>query len=114
MSIAACECMQPTLWDCERKGIFLGVDMTNSRYGDVWFYQCPICAQNWLFYRVEYPSFTRSGRWFRTIIPTENSEHIKPEHAEALMNASYYRVVGGSFYQSPGIIITAKTELPFD
>ncbi|MDF0533970.1 hypothetical protein PY479_06735 [Shewanella sp. A32] len=48
MSIDECECMQPRLWDCERNGVFLGLDMTNSRYGDVWFYQCPNCAKNWL------------------------------------------------------------------
>ena len=89
--------------------------MTNSRYGDVWYYQCPACGENWLFYRVEYPSFSHSGRWFRAIIPvTKNSTDIQPADAPALLNAAQFRVVGGSFYESPGIIITGKTELPFD
>lgn len=114
MSIDECECMEPRLWDCEDKGTYLGLDMTDSRYGEVWLYQCPNCAKYWLFYRVEYPSFTKSGRWFRTVLSENNSENIKPEDAEALMNSSTYRIVGGSYYESPGIILTGTSKLPFD
>ncbi len=88
--------------------------MTNSRYGEVWLYRCPDCAATWLFYRVEYPSFSQSGRWFRAIVPAEATENIVPEDAERLMNASDFRVVGGSFFRSPGIVQTSPVDLPFD
>ncbi|MFM2483268.1 hypothetical protein [Celerinatantimonas sp. YJH-8] len=114
MLIEECECLQPRLWDCEEKGTYLGADMKNSRCGDVWLYQCPECSQHWLFYRVEYPSFSKSGRWFRAILPVDMSKNIKPDAAESLLNAAPYRIVGGSFYDSPGLILTGETKLPFD
>lgn len=114
MSFDECECKKPRLWDCEDKGEFIGLDMTDSRYGEVWLYQCPDCSRNWLFYRVEYPSYSKSGRWFRAIISSGNSKNIKPEDAEKLINASDYRVIGGSYYGSPGIIETETIKLPFD
>ena len=114
MSIYECECRKPRLWDCEDKGKYLGDDMTNSRYGEVWLYQCPDCSSQWLFYRVEYPSFSKSGRWYRAIISAKEAKSCTPEEAERLINGAAYRVIGGSYFDSPGIIQTGPTKLPFD
>ena len=114
MSINECECKEPRLWDCEDKGEYVGLDMTNSRHGEVWLYQCPNCSSNWLFYRVEYPSYSQSGRWFRAIISAEAAMNIMPQDAEVLINSSNYRVIGGSYFGSSGVIRTGPEKLPFD
>ncbi|QSX33126.1 hypothetical protein JYB87_15565 [Shewanella avicenniae] len=115
MAMDDCECMQPRQLACESQGEFIGVDMSNSRYGDVWRYQCPQCQQQWLFYRVEYPSFSQSGRWFRALLDASLAlDSITPADAETLLNRASYRIVGGSYYQSAGIVIRGETTLPFD
>lgn len=99
-----CPCMEPKLGRAEKEGRCLGVDETKGRFGEVWLHTCERCGRIWLFYRVEYEAFTRSGRWFRAVISPQVAEAVTPETAAVELARSEYRVYGGSFFGTPGKI----------
>lgn len=114
LAVIACECMQPTQWRCEEDGRSLGTDMTNGRYGEVWLHPCDKCGRHWLFYRVEYESFSESGRWYRALIPPEVAKTVTAETAAAALAASEYRVFGGSYFRVAGRAVLGPGYMPVD
>jgi hypothetical protein len=110
----ACDCLEPKLGRCERDGRNLGTDLTNARYGEVWLWTCEGCGRIWLFYRVEYESFTASGRWFRAVVSKETAEKVTPETAADTIARSDYRILGGSYFDTPGRIERGQGRVPVD
>ncbi len=47
---------------------FLGTD---DVYAEVSVDHCKQCGRDWLYYHLEYESFTGSGRWYRGLIGPE-------------------------------------------
>ena len=61
-------------------------------------------SEKGLFYRVEYESFTASGRWYRAVISRDAAENVTPETAAETIARSEYRIFGGSYFNTPGQI----------
>jgi len=73
------------------------VDRTNGRYGDVVTWTCTVCSRQWLHYAVEYEGFSRSGRWFKGIVPAGHGP-IEAEGAVELLARLPWYLAGGSFF----------------
>ena len=75
----------------------VGVDVTHSRFAEVWVWECRDCHMLWLNYFVEYEGFSNSGRWARSVIGRPEAETISPEEATAHLERSDY-AYGGSYF----------------
>ena len=105
----ACVCDQlwsvfPLKLDSEDTGYplrdvrILGVDLTDSRYGDVKLCECKHCGTYWIRYHIEYESYTQSGRWFLGLISKEKAESLKPEEAVPYLESLDWYYQGGSYF----------------
>ena len=97
-----CRCLDPQCRFDAFDRIEIGVDETNGRFGSVELYRCKACERCWLRYHVEYESFSRSGRWFRGLITTEQATSVTPENAAALLASLPWHFYGGSYFDTPG------------
>jgi hypothetical protein len=91
-----CDCLDTS--PAEYDESFVGVDMTKGRFGDVSIRVCRTCGRQWLFYHVEYESFTGSGRWYAGLLETEASDEVSPESAVSYLESLPWHVVGGPYF----------------
>ena len=82
--------------------IMEGIDKTDCRYGDVILYKCENCNTFWLYYHLEYESYSRSGRWFFGEIKKEDVENMTPENAIMALEKAEKAFCGGSYFNSSG------------
>ena len=75
----------------------VGIDVTDSRFAEVWVQECRDCHLLWLNYFVEYEGFSKSGRWARSVIGRPEAETITPEEAIAHLEQGEY-AYGGSYF----------------
>jgi hypothetical protein len=81
--------------------VFVGVDRTNGRFGEVSIRTCRTCGRRWLHYLVEYEAFSGSGRWFAGVLPAD-ADDPDPATAVALLRSLPWHVYGGSFFGTTG------------
>ena len=81
---------------------FMGVDKTNGRFGEVSVRICQACGRKWLHYHVEYEAFSRSGRWFTGIVPSDSEASLTPESAASILEELPWHIYGGSFFETNG------------
>lgn len=72
---------------------------------------CMHCGTSWLRYFVEYPSFSRSGRWWKVAMSPEQATAISPHSAKAFIEAQSEAFVGGSYFNSTGFKEQAPVEV---
>ena len=89
-----CECYETPLGT---EGEPLGMD---KRYGEISVVRCPKCDRNWLSYRYELESFTRSGRWFLGPISKPVAERVTAETARDVFESLPWYFAGGSYFGS--------------
>jgi hypothetical protein len=108
---SSCKCQNPKanylVFDKKQ----IGIDTKNGRYGEVSIVTCKTCGSKWLHYFVEYESFSRSGRWYRTLITQELVSQITPENAGFYLNNATLCFAGGSYFNSNGFVITGEKRL---
>ena len=63
-----CVCMTPPFHYSNFDSLWIGVDETNGRFGDVSIKTYKKCNRKWLHYYVSYEGFSESGRWYRGVI----------------------------------------------
>lgn len=97
-----CRCTTPPFHYLDYDTVSLGVDMTNSRYGEVTVETCRACGSKWLRYFVEYEAFSQSGRWFRGPVTHEMLESLTPERAPELLESLPWYFYGGSYFRTLG------------
>ncbi|HKJ88261.1 MAG TPA: hypothetical protein VKA48_07115, partial [Gammaproteobacteria bacterium] len=66
-----CQCFNPQALYHVFDSQSIGVDETHGRFGSVELKTCKTCNRKWLRYHVEYGAFSRSGRWYRGLVPEE-------------------------------------------
>ena len=77
---------------------YLGVDETDSRYGDVHANKCKKCGQIWLRYTIEYESYTGSGRWYQGPISQKDLKRMTPSKAVDYLSNLDWCFAGGTYF----------------
>ncbi len=99
MSADVCRCLsEPLSFDQYDKIIFLGIDDTHGRFGEVNILRCKTCGRYWLHYFVEYESFRGSGRYFMGLVTPETAETLSPDRAVEYLNSLDWHLYGGSYF----------------
>lgn len=76
--------------------------ITDKKGGEIKFRECINCHQNWLSYHIEYPHYSKSGRWYIAKIHKTKLELITPKNTiEFLENSDWY-FYGGSYFNNTG------------
>ncbi len=70
--------------------------------------KCKNCGNIWLVYLIEEPHYSRSGRWWRIKLI---SNDINVESARSHIENSKYCFVGGTYFQSTGKRATAPIKI---
>jgi hypothetical protein len=81
---------------------FIGVDQTHGRFGKVHIDTCNHCSRLWLTYEVEYPAFTKSGRWYSGIVPPSVAKIVTPETAVEILEGLDWYLYGGDYFETSG------------
>ena len=97
-----CQCFNPQARYDVFESESIGVDETHGRFGSVDLKTCKACQRKWLRYHVEYEAFSRSGRWYRGLIPDEEVSSITPENAVEFLEGLEWTFCGGSYFESAG------------
>ena len=100
--MSECNCMNPTFRSVGSDKVFLGIDKTNGRFGEVSVGTCKACGRAWLQYFVEYEAFSRSGRWYRGLVSPEILDSLKPSDAPEVLAQLPWYFYGGSFFDTTG------------
>jgi len=102
MTASTCKCMTPSPPYPEFEHVWLGKDTTQGRFGRVTIETCKECNRIWLCYEVEYPAFSKSGRWYRGIVSPSVARTATPESAVAILEGLDWYLYGGSYFESRG------------
>lgn len=94
--------MTPPFHRVDFDATVIGVDMTNSRYGEVSVDTCKSCGTHWLTYFVEYEAFTASGRYFRGMVSPEQLPGLTAERAAEVLGSLPWHFRGGSYFRTSG------------
>jgi hypothetical protein len=97
-----CRCMTPPFHYLDYLTRDLGEDRTNGRFGEVTIETCRSCGAEWLRYFMEDPLFSRSGRWFRGLVPPHVIPAVTPENALAILASLPWHFYGGSYFETTG------------
>ncbi|MCP4368796.1 MAG: hypothetical protein GY797_11890 [Deltaproteobacteria bacterium] len=81
---------------------FIGVDETNSRFGQVTLKQCRHCKRYWLYYFVDYHFVRKSLRYFMGLITLEVAKSITPETAVDYLESLEWHLYGGGYFDGTG------------
>lgn len=96
-----CACSNPPFSSDNYITRSVGIDHTNSRYGEVSILQCKFCNTLWIEYFYE-NNYSESGRWFKGRISEELSKNILPEQTVAYLEQLDEYFYGGSFFRTIG------------
>lgn len=97
-SPAICTCRE--YGPCNFHENFLGVDVTNSRFGEVAVRTCRECGQSWLSYQVAYEGISASERWYVGPVTPELAVVATPENATVILEGLPWYLFGGSYFGS--------------
>lgn len=106
-----CRCMTPPFNFRTFSTVSVGVDETDGRFGEVFIDVCTACGKTWLRYHLEYEAFSKSGRWYRGLLPAEAARTIQPETAVAVLQRLDWYFAGGSYFSSAGFRSTGPLAL---
>lgn len=83
---------------------FLGVDKTEGRFGEVSTYGCLECGTKFIRYRIEYPPFKNSDRWYIGVANDAIIQQLrsKPEGVVPYLEQLDWFIFGGNFFSSNG------------
>ena len=102
MTNERCKCFRPPRSYFDFTIYSVGTDETNGRFGEVTIEKCKKCSTLWLCYSVEYEAFSRSGRWYRGVITSEETLKITPENSVDYLKSLDWYLYGGSYFDSSG------------
>lgn len=98
-----CYCMNPPFYFRKYQVIgYLGQDTTNGRFADVEIQECKCCGSLWLHYHVTYEAFTKSWRWYKSLISEEIKDQVTAYNAAIILERLTTRFEGRSFFESSG------------
>ena len=105
---ADCTCSFPPFRYTDFETVELGAD----RHGaGVSLETCRRCARVWLKYLIEEPHQSRSGRWWRVVVPPERRDPITAASARTFIEAQQEGFVGGSCFDSTGKIVSGPIRI---
>jgi hypothetical protein len=110
ISEAKCKCFIPPLHYTDYQISYMGVDETNGRFAEVTLQTCIHCGIKWLNYLVEFEAFTKSGRWYRGVIPENELKNIQPGKVVAYFEGLDWFIFGGSYFSSTGMYGKGKVQ----
>lgn len=114
MTKEMCKCHAPPLLYSDFVGKkHIGIDETNNRFGEVNIEECIICGTLWLVYFVEYPFFSKSGRWYRGLIADDEIKGMGPEKSVAFLESLDWYLYGGSYFDTAGKVGSGKVFVDF-
>ncbi|GAB4578968.1 MAG: hypothetical protein Fur0022_17050 [Anaerolineales bacterium] len=103
---------EPLRFNDYKEVLFIGVDTTFGRFGEVTVLQCLRCAQYWLKYFVQYEHRRASGRWYMGLLSPDDIDTLTPENAPAYLQSLDWLHFGGSYFGFTGK--RARTSLHLD
>ncbi len=106
--LSKCKCYEPPFNSSNFERFEIGVDNTNSRYGEISKLVCKICNQTWVEYFVEFEAFKESGRWYRSEISNFELSILKPNETQQFIENKGWFFYGGSYFKSNGKIGKGK------
>jgi len=92
---AACACLELVYVPWESEDKYLGTD---EYYAEISLQTCKRCGRIWLRYFYENEAFTKSGRWYRGLVPDDQVESVSAEGAREFLGKLEWYLCGGSFY----------------
>jgi hypothetical protein len=99
-SASACRCHQPPFHFEDYETSVLGDDST---WAEVSIDRCRNCGTYWLNYLIEEEHFSRSGRWWRVVVPEAEKDHLQAKNAREFIEQQASGFYGGSYFSSTGI-----------
>lgn len=72
---------------------------------------CNFCGDRWLTYRMEWPHYSQSGRWWRVKVSPEEKHAVSVATAREFVERSSGGFAGGSFFNSRGHPVTAPINI---
>ncbi len=75
---------------CER------VEGSDARFAEITLERCPLCHERWLSYLVEEEGISRSGRWFRGLVPLRSV--VTAQNAASTLASLDWYWAGGSYF----------------
>jgi len=100
----SCYCMKPPFRFEDYDIAEIGED---SYGGKISLSTCKCCGTIWLMYSIEWPHYSRSGRWWRVKVAAENERSVSAATAKEFVESAADGFAGGSFFNSQGHAITA-------
>ena len=104
MTPRACACKEPTFHFTDDQTVELGED---SHGAAISLSTCRHCGDLWLTYLIEWPHYSRSGRWWRVKVSPGEKQSVSIATARELIERAAGGFAGGSFFDSPGHPVTA-------
>ena len=101
-AVVRCQCLDPECGLDAFHETDIGVDQTNSRFGNVSLFDCRACGSRWLHYAVGDAAWTQSRRWFRGPISVKHSRLVTPENATQILASLAWYFYGGRDFESEG------------
>ena len=100
----SCFCTRPPFRGEDYNIVEIGEDGSGA---EISLSTCKCCGTIWLTYSIEWPHYSRSGRWWRVEVAAENNRSVSAATAKAFVESAAEGFVGGSFFNSRGHAITA-------
>jgi hypothetical protein len=94
--LMACACAAPPFHFLDFYSSCLGQDTFGE---DIRLDQCKTCGSYWLVYLLEWPHYSKSGRWWCAPISNSIAARISVEEAKRFIESLEWCYVGGSFYK---------------
>ena len=99
----SCSCLDDITFPSRLREIgTIGCDPTNGRCADIELTECLDCGRCWIRYRVQYESYSGSGRWFMGSISADKAMALKPEEVPDYLESLDWHYCGGSYYGGSG------------
>jgi hypothetical protein len=97
-----CKCLDPECRSHSFHDTDIGVDQTNSRFGNVSLFDCRNCGSRWLHYAVGDEAWAQSSRWYRGLISVKQSRSVTPENAREILASLSWYFYGGRDFETDG------------
>jgi len=104
----SCSCKVPPFHFADYQTVEIGEDKHGA---EISVSTCKRCGDLWLCYLIEWPHYSRSGRWWRVKLSPKEKRLVSTATAREIVERSSEGFAGGSFFNSCGHPITAPIQL---
>lgn len=108
VAVSNCQCDRPPFHFTNFKTVELGEDSFGA---EIAIDTCNICGLSWVNCLIEEPHYSKSGRWWRAVLPNENRTMLSAENARAFVEQQGACFVGGSYFNSTGYRINSPIKI---